>query len=337
MRDRYWESYNKAVKIFQAENWIVMKNIWLSIIVIILKIVMLFVTKKRYERKVDNINGEDKKLSDYDIDGWKYKEVHSQDGKYIHRYYYYPCVKENAPIFIMFHGLIFNGMTFLYYTELASSYTLIAYDFPEKSDAYTGEISDFKKMIDDFISTMYFKSVSLVGVSFGGIFSLYYTAQDKSGIVDNIILISTPVAGVNKMMLRRSIMLDNLVRSLPDYKLYWFIEAAVSRFINKFSEENQKKIKTITKMKHIQYYRQIASAMRGYCANNDARKIHNPVLIVLGTKDFLVSNNEKRHFKKLIPHAQIQIVKGGTHVIGFLNGDSIAKQIHLFCSNVHKY
>lgn len=308
-----------------------MGKIPLRLLIFLLRIILFFIPKKRYEAKVARIKRMDEKNRDCNLNGWQYKKIDSTGKKYVHRYYYYPAENKNAPVFLLLHGLNFDGRTFLYMKELAALYSLIAYDFPEESDLYTGNIDDFVRMLDDFIFAVSLHTFSLAGVSFGGVVALRFAAKHPELLIKNLVIISTPVAGYNKKEIRKSIIMDNWIRSLSDYKFYWFMERMTVRFKRRFSGEYKSKLNAILRIKKLGYYRQVMSALRGYCIMEDAKKIRNKVLVIHGTEDSLFPSDEINRYRELISDVEIQMLEGGTHAMGYLEGEEIAKRIHAFC------
>ena len=96
------------------------------LMVLLLNTISLFISRKKYVEKVENIKEIDEKNGEYDLDGWKYKKAISKDGSITHRYYYYPCKDKNAPVCIFLHGINFDGRVFLKMKSRAAFYTLIA-------------------------------------------------------------------------------------------------------------------------------------------------------------------------------------------------------------------
>ena len=300
------------------------------LMVLLLNTISLFISRKKYVEKVENIKEIDEKNGEYDLDGWKYKKAISKDGSITHRYYYYPCKDKNAPVCIFLHGINFDGRVFLKMKSLAAFYTLIAYDFPEESDKYNGKIDGFVSLLKNFIDTIGLKIYSLIGNSFGGIVALRFAAENPSAAGGSLIVISTPLAGSSKKEICKNILLDNWMRSLPDYKLYWLIERAIARFKRRYNQRDRLMLNGMLKIKKMGFYRQVSSALREYSAINDAKKLDRKVLIIQGGKDSLFSPDEAEKFRKFIPQVETQIIKDGTHAVGFFKGEGIAKRIREF-------
>ena len=238
------------------------------LMVLLLKTISLFISRKKYVEKVKNIREISDKNGECDLDGWQYKKVISQDIGITHRYYYYPCKSKNASALIFLHGINFDGRVFHKMKSLVDSYTLIAYDFPEESSKYTGKIDDFVALIKDFVDSTGLKRHSLIGNSFGGIVALRFAAEYPSAAGGSLIVISTPLAGSSKKEIYKNILLDNWMRSLPDYKLYWLIERALARFKRRYNQKDRLILNGMLKIKKMGFYRQVSSALREYSATD---------------------------------------------------------------------
>ena len=135
---------------------------------------------------------------------------------------------------------------------------------------------------------------------------------------------------VSLFVSKKNILLDNLIRSLPDYKLYWLIERAIERFKKRHNQKDQSMLNGMLKIKKIGFYRQVSSTLREYSAIGDAGMIHCKVLVIQGCKDSLISPDEAEKFRTFIPQAEPQIIKDGTHAVGFFMGEEIAGRIRDF-------
>ncbi|MDO5576160.1 MAG: alpha/beta hydrolase, partial [Fibrobacter sp.] len=160
--------------------------------------------------------------------GWDYKEIKSPDSGFTHRYFYYPGPFPNSPVFVFLHGLIFDGRNFVNTKALGDKWQLVAYDFPESTDVYRGDMNDFRFLLDDFLDTIKKDTIYLCGVSFGGGIAARYAASHARR-VKALILVSTFIMNALPSDRLKSRQLARILLKQPDQKLYWLLDKILSR------------------------------------------------------------------------------------------------------------
>ncbi|NLE03083.1 MAG: alpha/beta hydrolase, partial [Fibrobacter sp.] len=180
------------------------------------------------------------------INNWTYKELLSAESGIIHRYFYCPGPKKDAPVFLFLHGLIFDSRNFINQEKLSDTWQLIAYDFPESSEAYRGDMNDFRYLIDDFLDCLKIDTLYLCGVSFGGGIALRYSAAHIRRI-KALVLVSSFVMNSSKYDRIKSRGIAKTLLKHPDYKIHWLIHT-----ILKFSFSGKKNpLSPLKQMIHI--------------------------------------------------------------------------------------
>jgi pimeloyl-ACP methyl ester carboxylesterase len=307
-----------------------MSSIILQLTFFLLKIGVAFVPQDKYTQAIDAIVPVEHKNDGFDLKGWEFRTVDASLPGSVHRYYNFPGPRPDAPVFIFIHGLNLDGRNFLNLSSLASHYRLIAYDFPDRSPYYTGKLDDFVVLINDFLIREKISRVSVAGVSFGGIVAVRWAAQTKEIKIDKIILISSGIIGTNAAQQQRSRSSARLVEKLKDYQVYWLMQKLTERFVKNFPDQTRKEISPLFRIKHPDYYREVTISTAGYDASHDARRITCPVLALLGTRDELFPVKDTSSIRTFVPHAKIELIPNGSHIMSFLDGDNIARKMAEF-------
>jgi pimeloyl-ACP methyl ester carboxylesterase len=297
------------------------------VILFFLKIGMAFVPQDKYEAKLAQIKGPDEKNIGCDLQGWEYLTLTDTATGFVHRYYRFPSKKENAPVFLLFHGLNLDGRTFLNQKDLADEYELIAYDLPENTPRYKGQFTDFTDIVDEFIALKGIKACCVAGVSFGGSIALHLAANHPQIKIGRLVLISTGLVGDDKGSKKQNKSMATWVEKQPDYKLYWMME----RLFQNAKSDTSGGIDKILRVKHPDFYRQVGKSMGTYNAVEDAKKLTCPVLWLLGDKDNLFSANQQDRILATVPQAEFKVIKDGTHSMVFTRAPEINALIEDFC------
>lgn len=289
-----------------------------------------YIPRKRYQAAVDAILEMDAKNEGYDLQQWKYLVVPSADGTRSHRYYHLPSTKQDAPVLLLLHGLNLDGRTFRNMEQLAADYELIAFDWPEFSDHYRGRMDDYLLLLDDFVEVMGLRSFCLAGVSLGGMIAQLFASRRPAPLVRAVILISTRIPGCFEDSLRVQRLTDDMIRAYEDYQLFWILERIGARFLKKLSPEDREGMIPILRQKKLAFIRQASAALRDYSGVEAARRIEQPVLLLLGTRDELMELESVADVRQWIPHAKIELIRGGNHTMAYLKGELIAEHIGNF-------
>ncbi len=287
------------------------------------------VPRRKYQAKVEAIPHPDEKQAGFDLGPWEYLKVPSSDGRSEHRYHLLASESDDAPTMVLLHGLNLDGRTFLGFRDLADRYRLIAYNWPEVNEGYRGRFDDFVALLDDFVRVMGLETFVLGGVSLGGMVAQHYAAR-RPERVRALILISTKVPNFRDDDHAQSRAMDDLVRSLDDYQIYWVLEKAERRFLRKLPPEDRERAASIMQPKRIEFYRQASAALRDHDGAAMARRLDLPVLFLLGTQDRLIPVETAADARELIPKIKIDLIPGGGHMMASLRSAEVAGAIRDF-------
>ena len=306
-----------------------MTTIVMNIIGTAINTALLFVPS-RYKTK--NFNQVSFPQAGETFNGWTYKEQVSNESGFTHRYYYHPGPDKNAPVFLFLHGLIFDGKNFLNASNLSQKWQLIAYDFPESTSFYRGDMSDFRFLLDDFLDNLKIDSIYLCGVSFGGGIATRYAASHARR-VKALVLVSTFIMNATPIDRIKSRQMARVILKHPDYKLFWLMERV---FNISFSGKNNplSELRGMIKIKQLDWYRQAIKAITTCEGPEDAVQIKCPVLALYGSNDKTVSLNSAKSIPEFIPHSRFEIIEGGTHAMMYLQGETISQKIESFCGTL---
>jgi pimeloyl-ACP methyl ester carboxylesterase len=264
------------------------------------------------------------------LNGWEYRETVSSDSGMAHRYYFHPG-PHGAPVFLFLHGLFLDGRNFLNVKSLSDKWQLIAYDFPESSPLYRGDMSDFKYLLDDFLDTLKIDTLYLCGVSFGGGIAARFAASHARR-VKALALVSSFIMNSSLSDRHRSRTLAKFILKHPDHKLQWLIKFFFD-LSRRNSHSNLHKVSSIIKIRDINWYRQVIHSITTCEGPEDAVQIRCPVLAIHGSKDNTISIKSALSIPKHIPHARFEKIKDGSHAMMFDHGEQIAAMIREFCVN----
>jgi len=264
-------------------------------------------------------------LQDRCPSGWQLREIFSEASGLTHRYYFHPGPAADSPVFLLLHGLFLDGRGFQKMHLLSNRWQLIAYDFPESSSAYRGDMNDFKYLIDDFLDTMKIDSLYLCGVSFGGGIALRYAASHIRRI-RALVLVSTFVMNLTRDDRIKSREITKTLLDRTDGKLQWLISTLIG--LSSFRKNTMPTLR----IKHIEWYKQVLRSITTCEGSEDAAQVKCPVLVLCGTNDRAVSCKHVKLISSYITHAQVQLIEKGTHSMAFLQGSEIAKKILEFCA-----
>lgn len=264
--------------------------------------------------------------------GWQYKEFRSSESGFTHRYYYHPGPDKNAPVFLFLHGLAFDGRNFLNVSSLAEKWQLIAYNFPETSKVYRGDMNDFKYLIDDFLDSLGIDSLYLCGVSFGGGIATRFAASHVRR-VRALVLVSTFIMNSSRFDRIKSREMARIILKNPDYKLRWLIDYAYGHSLNG-KNNPMRELSSIIKVKELDWYRQVVRAITTCEGPEDAVQIKCPVMALHGSKDKTIPLKSARSIPKYIPHASFEVIENGTHAMMYLQGEDMAARIMNFCKGL---
>lgn len=303
----------------------------LTITMAVLRVLLMFVNEEEYQAKVDAIPSMDSKHAGFDLQGWEYRTLPSFDSSWVHRYYYYPSRKDDAPVFLFIHGLNLDGRTFMNLTELADRWQLVAYDLPEECPAYQGAFDDYMTIMYDFVERLGVEECCLGGVSFGAGIAIRLAAEHPTLKTRNLVLMSTTMVGAEEGGKKRNRQVGEVFGDLPDYKLYWIMETMVNRSIDDLPRTDTRDVRDVLRMKHPSFYRQVSLSIKDFDAGVYGRQLTQPVLMIMGTDDDLYTSDQEAMMRRYIPHIEYHTIEGATHSMVYMRGEQVAPIIKAFC------
>jgi pimeloyl-ACP methyl ester carboxylesterase len=257
--------------------------------------------------------------------GWELKEYVSPKTRIAHRFYIHQSKKKNAPVFLFLHGMFLDGRNFLNIDQLADSWTLIAYDLPEKTSFYNGDMTDFVTILNDFLDCMKIDKLFLCGVSFGGGVSIKYAARNPERML-GLVLVSTFVMNANSTDLTRSREMSKFLLKYPDAKIYLLLDRLFRRvFAGKKNPMNH--ILDIVYIKQASWYRQAFSSISTFDGPEECKSVRCPVLALHGDADMAISLSKARMIPRFLPQTVFKVVEQGTHAMMYLQGNIISQII----------
>lgn len=277
-------------------------------------IMTLNVPQDKYQGELDNLPDIDLRMKGKNLQGWELKKVISSETGETHHFFDYPSTDKSAPVLLCLHGFNTDGSVFFKLKTLSDKYHLIAYNFPDRTKLYKGNIRDFDVLLNDFCSAAAIDSIDLLGYSVGGGIALSYAANAKKVNIKKIILISTTVFGTtpeNQKHIRG--MADKLLK-YPDYKLYALLVRGAEVLRKMEMAEVKKNVpEDGVVIKHVDWYKEILKAFYWYEGRADVPSINCPVMVIHGKKDKLMNQKEIEATRTLFPKAKMVLLEDAAH------------------------
>jgi pimeloyl-ACP methyl ester carboxylesterase len=284
----------------------------------------VYVPQDKYQTELDSLPDIPSRVARMNSNDWDFNQVTSPYTGTTH--YYFECTpqKPDAPILLCLHGFNTDGSVFFNLNSLSDTYRVIAYNFPEKSIYYKGNIRDFCDLLDDFCQTMRTGPITLLGNSIGGGIALSFVANTHHANIKKIILTSTTVFGATSENQRQIRGMADKLLDYPDYKLYFLLTKA-AEIID--GSENQKLNEEIPEqglvIKHVDWYKQILKSFYWYDGKADVPMIHCPVVLIYGKKDKLMNSREANATKAELPDAAIYTLENATHSLVYSHAQTV--------------
>ena len=216
-------------------------------------------------------------------------------------------------LLVILHGWGCNKEMFAPYAEhLSKSYTVVVPDLcgfgesPEPKEPMT--VGDYTDLIIEFIASLGFKKVSLMGHSYGGrIIIKTFTKSQLPFEIERAMLVGSAGIKPKKSLSQKASLLlykcGRRVLSLPPFKALF--PNAIDNWRKKRGSAD---------------YNQASEVMRKtlvLSVNEDLTqhlaKINVPTLLFWGDKDDATPLSDAKIMEKKIPDAGLVVLKGGTH------------------------
>jgi len=271
-----------------------------KILSVMISLITLYVPKE-YQTRLDNHPSMEKRAEKINLKGWVFNKVVSDASGQEHTWFSMKSEKNDAPTIVLLHGFNTNGSIFFNLKTLSKDYNLIAYNFPDKSAFYKGQLENYNDLIDDFLSDIGLDSVILAGNSVGGSIALKYAGSQTQKRVTHLILLSTNLFGTTEENVKQvNGMADKLLK-FPDYKLYYLLIKGreVIDLLEK-TRFGEKIPKETIDIKHVDWYRQVLRSLDNYNAQKDAEQVACPVIAFHGSADDMLNVEGAAKYRNLL-------------------------------------
>lgn len=262
------------------------------------------------------------------LNGWQYTSRVSHTSNETYYYYHMPAKKPNAPVFVLIHGMFLDGRTFLNFDSLATDFELFALETPQSSSFYTGHISDFSTMLQDFLDTIGVKRIYLGGVSLGGQIAIYYLLNQPKTPVDGLALITTDVVKDQQALLEARRNVRRVLGLVDDNdRKTLCILSKIVEWKKQNADDSEKAALRFFNYKKPAFYRQVMYAGINLNTPPDLTRIKTPTLIVLGDHDETTSFKEAKTLVDDIKGAELKVITGGGHDLAVTRADEVTAHI----------
>ncbi len=273
---------------------------------------------------VPDLDNKDQKV---DLKGWTYEKVQTQFGETLH-YYHMASKKPNAEPFVLVHGMFLDGRTWLNFAALADEFELFAIDLPHDSMFYTGNYTDFPKILQQFLDALGLKKIYLGGVSLGGQISMNYMTQNPKTTVDGLVLISTDAAKNEEDVKKGHRFAETALKVTDDEdgKMICLVNKLSSREKESTDPEDQEVMK-IFSLKPPSFYREAIYIAYNLKEPMPIKNITVPTLVIHGDADTTIPFDSAKHLVDYIPHSELKVVKGGEHNAVYTRAEEVVGYI----------
>jgi pimeloyl-ACP methyl ester carboxylesterase len=270
----------------------------------------------------------DTKNRGFDLKGWTYEKAVSPKTDETYYYYHHPSKKENAPVFVLVHGLFLDGRTFINFGPLADSFELMALELPYESSFYRGKKSDFPELLQDFLDTLKLSDIYLGGVSLGGQIAMLYAELTPKAKIRGLALISTDMTktkGELRRATRGAKAISKLTRG-DDGKMLCILSKLARRQKKNATQESERAFE-IFSIKHPSFYREVLSIAYDMKTVPRIDLIDAPAIVVHGDEDSTIPIRKARALAEMLPNATFHTIEGGEHTMAYTRGEVIAEMI----------
>lgn len=261
-----------------------------------------------------------------DTKPWKEKTIKNQFSGNSYSYLHLEGPAEDAPVAILLHGGIFDNRIWYYCHDLSNKYNVYAPQYPDNNLYYTGQISDWGKVVKDFVDAVDVSPDLMVGVSNGAYGAIEYLTQNKTN-VSGLVLVSTVMLSSSDAEIKKRTRMAKFALRLAPGKLQGLVE---SRATNKEYGNAPGKVSQadIFFVRPYPYYYQLFRVPVNQGSQKQATdKIKIPVLVLHGEEDDIMPLWAAEKTVEVFPNAHLQTFPGQGHDMTFSIGPRIAAAI----------
>jgi pimeloyl-ACP methyl ester carboxylesterase len=306
---------------------------WLGqMISVIISALLLYVPQQPWQSQLDRLPDFKARVQAVTLGKWEPHQVRSQVSGNNYTYYYRAGQAASGPPLVCVPGFNTDGVTFFRLESLAASYPIIAFNVPERSTLYRGQMKDYVAVFDDFLATLGVDTVVMLGNSVGGGMVLHYVASPlRRTVVRALVLSSTRLWGSSEKSLHQMRTMADKLLQYPDYKLYYLMtrgEKVLDMF--KDSKFGGAAADEALVIRHTDYYRQVLTAFHDYRSIGDAKRLTLPVMAIHGTTDNVIALDDAAQIAMYIPQARFETIEGAGHSMVLDKGDKVAELLRPF-------
>jgi len=253
---------------------------------------------------------------------------------------------EGDPPIVLLHGSPGQYTNWRYVAEcLSSRHRVVAYDqrgYGRSDKPVHVTLQDYIDDLDAVMSALGLEPqrTVLVGHSFGAVVALEYAARKP---VYRLVLVSPVyryradfidklVSRLPPLFWRRLFFTDNpFTRSL--YRRVFFSPRTPGYVYEEFIEDNAEYISSLPP--HV--FRYLSMMLNGYTAEEAARRVRSPTLIIVGGDDRVTPPSEAEKLQRIIPGARMALIPCAGHMILYEKPTALCTEIEWFIEGKGPY
>lgn len=212
---------------------------------------------------------------------------------------------------------------------LSDGFTTIAYDQlgHGRSSAPEGpySIEQLGRAALDFLDDLELQSVSLVGLSIGGMVGQWLAANAPDQI-DRLVLLCTtshfPSADPWRDRARRVIAEGTTAGIAPDVVARWLTPAFAAAH-----PDDAERLRAMLAAQPVKGYAACCAALATLDLRDDLARIAAPTLVIGGAQDLAIPPDNQRYLADHIDNARLELFDPGAHVVSIERADEVNRLI----------
>ncbi|MBN2340132.1 MAG: alpha/beta hydrolase [Deltaproteobacteria bacterium] len=264
-----------------------------------------------------------------DTTPWQEKTVQNTTSGNRFSYMVLPGPSEDAPVAVLLHGGIFDNRIWLYCSDLAKKYTVYAPQYPDNHLAYTGHVSDWGKVVKDFIDAVHVSPDLMVGVSNGAYGAIEYLLQNDTDVT-GLVLISTVMLSSSEDEIKKRTRMGRFAMRLSPGRLQGLIEKRATGTDYGDTPGNISQSDIFYVRPYPYYYQVFRVPVTQGGKKQNTQKIKIPVLVLHGEDDEVMPLWAAKLTTDVFPNAKMIEFPGQGHDMTFSIGPRIADEILKF-------
>ncbi len=257
-----------------------------------------------------------------DVSPWREHTATSEKSSETYTYLFANGPSEAAPSILLLHGGIFDQRMWLYMDGLSKTLNVYAMEWPNASPFYSGTVSDYAKVIDDFLVATGISELFIAGVSNGAYGAVEYAASEPEK-VKALFLFSSVMLGITPEEVEERSGMAKRALGFKGTRLQRIIEWQVSR--KSFAPApGDVQLHDIYYTRPRSYYEQIFGVAANHGAERQATwKIVCPVLILHGEEDETMPVDVSRLAAEVFNDAEFKSFEDQEHSFVFNYGEEL--------------